>query len=648
MNKQKFTEFVTEIQARLNHSTEQQENEWQRAQQILDLSDQYTVEEQIEAWLVVAEVGRLKQDLNRVEVACLTVIDLLQTFDDDALIDAGFSLLDSVAYPLSNYSVGRKMMYNAKEAALWEKRGHWDKIIRSLNSSIYYSNDSNNYEKAHYLHLIALQPHHDLCTKAIRLRDAGIKLSQIGCYQQAVEVFEEALQNLKIIAVDRGVGQSPIVEDLAGLYWVLGNETALEKMLEPQWLPWQLRGRRISESLLPKLGRLSPILNTALGKNIAAELVPALGDERIDNRRAIAWMIGECGDVSTLPTLLALYQEGDEVTQERVLTALGVLGATIEAGEAKATIVQTLVQALYNTSLLIRWAAVIALRQIAPEDIPELRQALSTDSLATRQAATSVISKTNDQAAIPQLLTNLTISDCPLRVITAKALGNLKATAAIPHLVTHLNDTEVRVRMACVVALGRIGHPEAIPALTNLLETTRKQEDGEFNKATLVGKREEIEAIVWAFGEIGHEAALPALIDMLSSQENYSYNMMNALIKIGKPSVPYLIELLEHKKEAFYKEQKIFAVIAQVGGASVIPQMRWMLFDDLKLPPDRRRGPYYYISAMMGQTAHEEMITLIMEALQARTISKETAIEMLELARADDAIVVIKRLSELG
>ncbi len=102
-----------------------------------------------------------------------------------------------------------------------------------------------------------------------------------------------------------------------------------------------------------------------------------------------------------------------------------------------------------------------------------------------------------------------------------------------PFLKQLLQDTDedAELRSAVALALGRIGGKEVFPLLSEELHRTDNQILRNY--------------ILQAFGILGDTDAIPLLMAALKDTDNdIFYSAAESLGKIGKPALPYLIDLL--------------------------------------------------------------------------------------------------------
>jgi serine/threonine protein kinase len=291
---------------------------------------------------------------------------------------------------------------------------------------------------------------------------------------------------------------------------------------------------------------MMPILWKALAKDPAERYATPRGmaaairlaRSRLDTGPAPAWLQPDPAlGVSALPSLsdslgdveppapesiLALSQalrEGDTDTRWRVARTLGACGTL-----ATDSVISALVEALEDPDFLVAEAATRALRRLAgspaaPDPSPRVVPALPSPRVTA-------------------LLEVVQHGDAHDRWQSALALGEMGSAASpsvVQALIERLEDTDESVRWEAVTALGKIGAAAAgaVPALAAVLTSP-------FDPATR-------RCVAMALGRIGSPArdAVPALIGALALCDEAA----EALIQIGSPSVPALIEAVAAQDE---------------------------------------------------------------------------------------------------
>ena len=119
-------------------------------------------------------------------------------------------------------------------------------------------------------------------------------------------------------------------------------------------------------------------------------------------------------------------------------------------------------------------------------------------------------------------------------------LGEMADERCVEPLVRALRDGDWQVREAAVEAVGEVGSP----AVDMLLRYVRDWESRKY--------------VLRALGKIHDERVLDPLISMLRNDE-FKDDATRALVELGKPAVPKLIEALSHREE-FIKKQAILAL----------------------------------------------------------------------------------------
>ena len=130
----------------------------------------------------------------------------------------------------------------------------------------------------------------------------------------------------------------------------------------------------------------------------------------------------------------------------------------------------------------------------------------------------------------------------------------------VPALAARLGHAEAHVRQAAVLALADIG-PEAAPALAALVRAAVDRDDGVRRTASAALARVDP---AWAIApEI--QPALPAVVEALKSNiPRVNQAAHTLLVRIGRPAVPALIELLAEWEELGHRLAAL-GLLAQLG-----------------------------------------------------------------------------------
>jgi HEAT repeat protein len=255
-------------------------------------------------------------------------------------------------------------------------------------------------------------------------------------------------------------------------------------------------------------------------------LFPLLEDPDTQVRWAAAWALGQQAHRErqrhprVLPALLAIVRDRSTRVREdawiRVADGAFEIGldahtarnaggekfriAAIQAigafGEAAASLVPDLIDALEDDDPYIRWFAARAIGAVGPRAraaVPALIGLLQSSTRLTRFGD-------NTPADVrPQ-------SPATLQVMAAKALGKIgpEARTAVPALLRAMDDRDLMLRLVAAEALGGIGpeDPGIIPALARAM--TDKVD---------VNLAQQAARALWVLGEAGIPALVHALHD---------------------------------------------------------------------------------------------------------------------------------------
>jgi HEAT repeat protein len=321
-----------------------------------------------------------------------------------------------------------------------------------------------------------------------------------------------------------------------------------------------------------------PLLEEVLGRHRQKELViiaehkktfyELLEDLKSPNEKekikAIT-LLGEMEREEAVEPLKVLLKEKSAWVRKAAVTALGKF--------RKKELVPVLIECLKDRVWLVRVSTIEALKNHQDEEIiPHLLRILRKDeSEAVRKSSAEALGKFKQRKVVDQLIRSLKKDrdpgvrksaalslgeikdkkcerqliksflkdrDLEVRIAAGKALGKVKSTKAISHLLKSFKkDKELSIRIAAVEALGMIGEKKVVKDLIAFLKTNQ---DG-----LLLTK------VIWALGEIRSEEAVPLLIVILQQESKREEKRVDinevaaALIKIGRPVVPYMVRALE-------------------------------------------------------------------------------------------------------
>jgi HEAT repeat protein len=207
-------------------------------------------------------------------------------------------------------------------------------------------------------------------------------------------------------------------------------------------------------------------------------------------------------------------------------------------------IVQGLIHALVrDENYMVRSVAARALAKLdAPEATPALLNALRDKAGFIIDFATKALSDRKDPAALPTLMTMLVDEDADIRRAAISILAASNHQAAIPQIISLLDDPTPAVGHAAATALGMLQAQEAVPDLIAAIQSPHSDWGMCINAAQ-------------ALGHLGSAQAVEAMIELLrrrweqvpgmNTTPPVRKNVLEALVRIGEPAVPYLLLALK-------------------------------------------------------------------------------------------------------
>lgn len=164
-----------------------------------------------------------------------------------------------------------------------------------------------------------------------------------------------------------------------------------------------------------------------------------------------------------------------------------------------------------------------------------------------RRNAAWILGRARDIRIIPPLIAALQDADTAVRIRAAEALGNGRYdNADITEALSAAINTEAEpaVRAQLLIALGRQGDLAVLPTQITALQDA----DASVRSAAAEGLR-----------LLADARAVPALIDVLrqDTDPNVRYDAARALVQIGDPAAPALIEALQTAQDPAQQCQMI-------------------------------------------------------------------------------------------
>lgn len=179
-----------------------------------------------------------------------------------------------------------------------------------------------------------------------------------------------------------------------------------------------------------------------------------------------------------------------------------------------------------------------------------------------------------------------------IRESAARALGELANPAAVVPLIVALDDWNIDVRIAAAEALGEIRDQRAVDALARAFRE-RSLRKKSFEALVKIGApsikalisllpespAEMKKLIIDIFGKIGSTRSIPPLIDCLRERDRDIQDAAAvALLKIGRPALPALRELLADRRKAV--RAAAAKIIGRIGDPREIEALVALLKDE--------------------------------------------------------------------
>jgi HEAT repeat protein len=302
---------------------------------------------------------------------------------------------------------------------------------------------------------------------------------------------------------------------------------------------------------------------------------------------------------------------------------------------------------LDNQNKEVQIRAAQALVAMGERAVPSLIEAFADENRDIRTGVAETLVAMGSPSVMP-LIAALQDPRPDVRTGAARTLGRVGDTRAVNPLIQVLGDANSGVRIAAAEALGYVGSPVAVEPLI----LASHDPDGDLQRWALR-----------ALGYIGDERAVAALTEEMGS-DDYSVRTVaiEALVEIGRPSIPSLVEALSHpsrdirtgaaeclaltgwtpatneEKIPFLIAREEWIEIAGMGGA-VLPALGHFLSD---ADVDVRMGAVTALSRIGGSMSVEPLIRALgdedamvrRKALGALIEIGEPAVEALQQAGA--------------
>ena len=296
-------------------------------------------------------------------------------------------------------------------------------------------------------------------------------------------------------------------------------------------------------------------------KTMVSILVEALGDEDSDVRKIAAKALGRMVPTAqtAVPALTVALNDTSDYVRRHATIALGAIREDVP--------LQALIAVLRDVDLEVAIQAAKALGKIRdPAAVPALVETLVSEGQAIRLAVAAAwaLGEIGDPSATQPLLKTVRQAKSPnLRISAALALYQVNRSQR--DTVIHTLTDELQRgkqsfnRVNAASALYRVDPSQrdlVVSSLIDLVLTKPKRIDYDHrdNAAKALGE----------MGEAAHEAA-PVLINRTMRPRTYGLGraLEDAIVRIGEPSVPKLIETLADERWGVYSTS--FDLLKRIG-----------------------------------------------------------------------------------
>ncbi|MEZ4677613.1 MAG: HEAT repeat domain-containing protein [Caldilineaceae bacterium] len=232
------------------------------------------------------------------------------------------------------------------------------------------------------------------------------------------------------------------------------NRLAAELLYRQELARFQRHYQRLQE-------RLEQLQGSDHTEQLAAQLLPALGDEEWNVRSRAAASLGQLGQASPAVVSALVAALGDEEWNVRY-SAAASLG---QLGQASPAVVSALVAALGDEEWNVRYSAAASLGQLgqaSPAVVSALVAALGDESVNVRSRAAESLVQLGQAspAVVSALVAALGDESVNVRSRAAESLVQLgqASPAVVSALVAALGDEDNDVRSRAAASLGQLGH----------------------------------------------------------------------------------------------------------------------------------------------------------------------------------------------
>jgi len=316
-------------------------------------------------------------------------------------------------------------------------------------------------------------------------------------------------------------------------------------------------------------------------------LIPLLKDKEYEVRKAAVEILGQIGGKKVIKFLISLLKDDvykvQNITRDTLLKTgkanikvlipairhkdssirKEIINILIEIGDKKA--LKPLIKALDNNSYSVQRKIVEFVKKLGGvKFIKPLTLALNDYDMGIQKNITNTVKIIGGKKALEPLIEALKADSELTRFNAIKFLGEIKDKRSVkPLITTTLEDENGNLREATKEALEKIGQP-AVESLIPLL----KNEEGllrYYGVKILEG--------------IGGKEATESLVSMLKDENDSVRTVaVEALKKIGKPAVKFLIPALKDEKVSFRMD--VIEILSYTGGKRIVEHLIPVLKDE--------------------------------------------------------------------
>ncbi|MFA5255571.1 MAG: HEAT repeat domain-containing protein [Candidatus Omnitrophota bacterium] len=283
-------------------------------------------------------------------------------------------------------------------------------------------------------------------------------------------------------------------------------------------------------------------------------LLKELEDKSWDIRYRAATDLGKTKNKIAIQPLIEAVQDESNHVREAAMEGLVKMGQPA---------VMPIIEAMKERGL--RFYADILIKIGQPSVQPLIAELKGNGSRIFKAYCAYALGKIGDKQAVQPLLEALKNVSSEIRADAASALGEIGDKQAVQHLFEALKDGSRDVRKYAAIALSKLGHREVAQQLIEALKDkdwhVRESAADTLNQIGWAPQTEKEKITFWI-----------------------AYNEMSKLVKLGKPAIPSLIEVL--RDDHYYVRKS---------AAETLDALRWV--------PQTEEEKAYYLVAKKDWTA---------------------------------------------